>query len=168
ADGVTLDGTNLTLTGNGGSGNDHLIASGQFLDLFNNAVATVLLNGDSGDDVIRTDTTGIVEFGSTLNYRANGGDGRDFVIGVHRFEAGSNGTINAAVIGGRGRDHLALWLIQESGFDTPTINGLMDGGDLARNHQSRDREDMIATDNVFVTNFGPGSRGQRYTIVPGI
>lgn len=163
ANGVTLSGTNLTVRANGGSGNDTLLARAHGLNLFNDGtVATLLLNGDQGNDIIRADTSGIVDFGTTLNYRANGGDGHDYVIGVHRLDAGSTGTVNAAVIGGRGRDNLALWLLRESAGDNPVVNGLLDGGDLASGLISREREDMIATDNVFATNFGPNSRGQRF------
>lgn len=164
ANGVTLSGTNLTVRANGGSGNDVLLARAIGLNLFNDgAVATLLLNGDHGNDIIRADTSGMVDFGTTLNYRANGGDGHDFVIGVHRFDMGSTGTVNAAVVGGRGRDNLALWLMRSTMDENLVVNGLLDGGDLASGLMSRDREDMIATDNVFATNFGPNSRGQRFS-----
>lgn len=160
------DGTNMRLTVNGGRGNDLLLVRASNFNVLNSSTATVMLNGEQGNDVLRADTTGIVEFGSTLNYRANGGDGSDFVIGVHRLNAGSDGTVNAAVVGGRNRDNLALWLMRESSFDAPTVNGLLDGGDLASGLISRDKEDMVATDNVFATNFGAGSRGTRYTVAP--
>jgi Ca2+-binding RTX toxin-like protein len=167
ANNVDLDlGTNFRLTVNGGRGNDTLIAQANNMNVLNNSTATLIFNGEQGNDVLRADTSGIVQGGSTLNYRANGGDGSDFVIGVHRLNADSNGTVNAAVVGGRGRDNLALWLVREASFDAPTINALLDGGDLASGLMSRDKEDMVATDNVFATNFGPGSRGVRFTIPP--
>lgn len=93
-----------SITANGGEGDDRLIVKG--------FVASVLIDGGSGDDLIS-----VVEYDSGLNGIAYGGDGNDRIFGVRGIGGDGNDYLDMGGDGGGGDD------IIYGGFDYSTNRG---------------------------------------------
>src|SRR5205823_4082042 len=112
----------LTLNVDGGAGNDVIVASLDDVFVANaRGQVAVDLNGDAGEDRIGFRFQGRLD--GDFRLRIDGGNGNDQVAAGFLIDAASMGTLDAAVLGGRGNDMLALDVYFASADGTMTGNG---------------------------------------------
>ncbi len=112
-DGNLLDGSSLDVTARGANGKDTL--SFVAADVGADASLSVEMQGGNGKDAIDATLSGVL-LGDFV-FLADGGNGKDEVLGDLTFDAGSTGTADAQVLGKNSPDTLALLVTDNSGDD---------------------------------------------------
>jgi hypothetical protein len=132
--------SDLTLRVDGGNGKDHLSATG------GGTVAghlTVEFKGNNGKDDLSFDFAGLVDATGVLDLTLNGGNGWDTIRGNLDVQAGSTGTVTAAVLGRNGKDDLGLWVAGDGLAGLAATSAFsIDGG--------HGRDVFANTDNVTI------------------
>ena len=114
--------TSVNLLGGAGSdhitlaGSNHIAASGQ---------SFVNIDGAAGDDLLSFSYNGALVNGQ-FHLTTDGGIGNDVIVAILILDPRSTGTVDAQVLGGRGRDDLTLEIY---GCPEDHTTALIDGGD---------------------------------------
>lgn len=125
-------------------GNDQFrVKADADVDIDDNAALDVTLKGFDGIDNLSVTTRGEVD--GQLKVLLDGEDGGDLVLADITLDAGSDGTVDAKVLGGNDNDIVALRIIDNSNGQASLVQALLDGG-------AGDNDGCVKTANVLDIN----------------